>query len=221
MDSGRPPPGSARGVRAWPSGRSGRCAAVDGVAGEALEQALLHHHLPPPPPSSAGWKMKCTVPSKFLSPPGISQHRAASRYGRHGRRHACSPARSRHAAGRLLGHRQASMSARRPMDRPLSAAAQRADQPRWRCPSDLDPPCASFAATISLVRRSSKPVPDARGNPAAMRSSRRRSRRCGRRWAWGPPAGPPSKRNGGLVSRWKPARQRRDRRRPVGLACAA
>ena len=83
--------GEARhGARTCPAGMPGMlCMPNIASQGKSSRQAVVDHLRAPPPPSSAGWKIRCSVPSKSpRAPPGGAPRPAAWRCGRRGRRRA-------------------------------------------------------------------------------------------------------------------------------------
>ncbi len=165
-------------------GRPGQlCMPKTASTGIAREEAVLDHH-----PAAAlvllgrleDEMQRCR--RNCASRRGIARRRAASRYGRHGRRHASCPGASRHGRSRSSRGRAARpcrRAARSPGRRAASPAACR----RRRCGRGRDRP---RGRTIRAARRRSRRCGaprrrsrDGRGYRAATPSSRRGNRQCG------------------------------------------
>ena len=142
-----------------PTGMPGLlCSAKTASQGNLSNRPSSTMTRPPPPPSSAGWKIRCTVPSKL---------RVAARYLAAPSSivvcpswpQACILPSLAERCGELvhLLHRQASMSARRPIaagELPRRIVPTTPVSASPRCTSQ--PNSASFSATRSAVRCSAK-----------------------------------------------------------------
>ena len=169
-------------VCAWPSGRSGQlCSAYTASHGKRSNRPSSTITRAPPRPSSAGWKMKCTVPSKRrvraswrAAPSSIAVWPSWPQPW-------CTPAMpARHARG-ATARRSATRPCRR-AGRPRGALLpwrKRADTPVPASPSCTSRPSRrNAAATMPAVRRSSNA---SSGCACRSRRSATRSGQSGRR----------------------------------------